>query len=82
MYQPKSINYSTSTLTYTDMRFLKLCIVPTMLFFNWTSQKCETLARKQRNHKICNYGKKKLKTRSTKIKKPLVQYETITDISL
>ena len=28
---------------------------------------------------MCNYDQKKLKTRSTKIKKPLLNYETVAD---
>ena len=57
-----------------------------MFSFNWTCQKCDTLTRNQ--NELIKYAiiikkiKEKLKTRSSKIKKSLVENKIVIDINL
>ena len=57
-----------------------------MPFFKWSCQKCDILKKKQ--NELIKYAimikkiKEELKTRSTKIKKTLVEKITSTDINL
>ena len=78
MMLPKSIKYLTRWIRL----FPTLCNVSTMLSFNWICQSCDNLTRKQKEVRKISVLIKKLKTRSTRKNKSLVEYKTVTDVSL